>query len=107
MYVPNQGYVGVGCVVNEAKSIKEFNLIDKESGIEHPITQVVSSIPSMDVPEDEVEYYVSINWIKTVSLDEAIRERGFFANQNIVAHPRARKWILTIGRLKTLWNVSD
>ena len=53
----------------------------------------------------EDEHFVGVNWIKTVDLQEAVKETGFFGNQNIVARPRAPSWNFTIERLKSLWQV--
>jgi hypothetical protein len=54
----------------------------------------------VDEPEERWEYYVRVDWIKTVPLEKAIKEKGFFGNQNSVARPKARKWVHTIERLK-------
>jgi hypothetical protein len=104
--VPGRGYVGVGNILSKAKPITEFTLPD-ESGHEHPIKEVVTDTPSTDKPKDQLEYYVRVDWIKTVPLDQAIKEKGFFGNQNSVAKPKARKWVHTIERLKKRLEVSD
>ena len=59
------------------------------------------------MPSEEQEYYVKVDWIKTVPLDNAIKEKGFFGNQNSVAKPKAKKWIHTIERLKKRFEISD
>lgn len=104
--VPGRGYVGVGKVVAKAKPITEFTLPD-DSGQECPIEEVVENTPSTDKPEDELEYYVRVDWIRTVPLDQAIKEKGFFGNQNSVAKPKARKWVHTIERLKKRFEIPD
>jgi hypothetical protein len=104
--VPGQGYVGVGRVTGEAKPISEFTLPDS-NGQERPIKEVVPHTPSDSVPETEMEYYVKVDWINTVPLNEAIKEKGFFGNQNSVAKPKAKKWIHTIDRLKKRFRVED
>lgn len=104
--VPGRGYVGVGKVLDKAKPITEFTL-PAESGQECPIKEVVENTPSTEKPEDELEYYVRVDWIKTVPLDEAIKEKGFFGNQNSVAKPKARKWVHTIERLKKRFEIPD
>ena len=66
--------------------------------------------PNIDDPnrsEGEHEQFVRVDWIKTVSLDEAVKEKGFFGNQNIVAKPKSKKWIHTIERLKQRWGIKD
>jgi hypothetical protein len=54
-----------------------------------------------------LEYYVRADWIKTVPLEQANKEKGFFGNQNSVAKPKARKWVHTIERLKQRSEVLD
>ena len=49
---------------------------------------------------------VGVKWTKTVDLHEAVKEIGFFGNQNTVARPRAHSWHFTVERLKTLWQMS-
>ena len=57
--------------------------------------------------ESKTEYLVRVNWIKTVSLSEAFREKGFFGNQNSAAKPRAKSWQHTVDRLKQRFGVVD
>ncbi len=104
--VPARGYVGVGKVVAKAKPITEFTLPDA-SGVERPIKEVVPATPSTDRPAEELEYYVRVSWIKTLPLEQAVKELGFFGNQNTVARPKARKWVHTIERLKQRCGVAD
>jgi hypothetical protein len=50
---------------------------------------------------------VKVEWIKTVPLEDAIKEKGFFGNQNSVARPKAKKWAHTIERLKKRFEISE
>ena len=55
------------------------------------------------------EYFVSVKWLETREIDQAVREIGFFGNQNTVCKPRSKKWRTTVDRLKqvfTGWNRS-
>jgi hypothetical protein len=104
--VPGRGYVGVGRVIEKVKPITEFTLPNAE-GKQVPIGQVVKNLPPADKPTDQLEYYVRVEWIKTVPLDEAIKEKGFFGNQNSAARPKARKWTHTVERLKNRWGIKD
>ena len=61
---------------------------------------------SDDDPE-RAEFVVPVTWIKTVPLEEAVREPGFFGNQNTVCRPTSPKWDLTVSRLKQRWKISD
>lgn len=104
--VPGRGYVGVGRVTEKATPITSFMLADG-SGQKRPVKEVVTSTPSAEVPQEELEYFVKVDWIKTVPLSEAIKEKGFFGNQNSVAKPKAKKWIHTIDRLKKRFEISE
>ncbi len=104
--VPGCGYIGVGKVLEKAKSIKEFTLPD-ETGKQLPITEIVESTPDLNIPEDQLEYYVKVEWIKTVPINDAVKEKGFFGNQNSAARPRAKKWNHTVERLKKRWGIMD
>jgi hypothetical protein len=53
-----------------------------------------------------MEWLVRVNWLKTVSLANAVRERGFFGNQNCVVAPRDPRWPFTIERLKQRFGVT-
>ena len=104
--VPGRGYVGVGRVLDKPKPITEFTLPDG-AGKDAPIAQIVKALPDSRKPVEELEYYVRVEWRKAVPLDEAVREKGFFGNQNSAARPKARKWTHTVERLKKRWEISD
>lgn len=100
--VPGKGYVGVGEVTKPAVPCDEFKV--NANGTAVPITEVEVEAPSA-FDEEHGEHFVGVKWIKTVDLQRAVRERGFFGNQNTVAQPRVPKWQFTVDRLKSLWNV--
>jgi hypothetical protein len=104
--IPGRGYVGVGVVVDTAVKVDKF-LVKTEDG-EKPITELdvkaSNMFENMD-DEDEAEYLVKIKWLKTVSLDNAIREKGFFGNQNTVCKPITKKWQHTVNRLKERFDI--
>jgi hypothetical protein len=104
--VPARGYVGVGVVTAESTPITDFKLVDAD-GHQKAIKELVVATPTEDKPKSDLEYFVKVDWIKTVSLDEAIKEKGFFGNQNSVAKPKARKWVHTIDRLKKRFSTGD
>jgi len=107
--VPGQGYVGVGRVTQEKVPVTEFLVADEHGG-QRPICEVELNAPDMcdtDRPRDEWEYLVGVDWIETVPVGEAIREKGFFGNQNTVARPRSKKWDHTVERLKTRFGVEQ
>ncbi|MFQ5480943.1 MAG: endonuclease NucS domain-containing protein [Thermodesulfobacteriota bacterium] len=104
--VPGRGYVGVGLVLEKAKPITEFTIPDS-SGQELSIKEVVNNLPDPDKPAELLEYYVRVKWCHTVPLEEAVREKGFFGNQNSAARPKARKWTHTVERLKKRWRIEE
>lgn len=55
--------------------------------------------------EDNAEYMVLVDWLHTVPVEDAVKEIGFFGNQNTVARPKAIRWTHTVDRLKELWKI--
>ena len=102
--VPRTGYVGIGRVTKSAVRYDEFEV--NLNGASVPITEVGIEAPSA-FDEEHGEYFVRVDWIKAVDLREAVKERGFFGNQNTVAQPRSPKWQLTVNRLKAIWGVDQ
>ena len=96
--VPGRGYVGVGTVVSIAAPYQDFTL--RINGSDAPITEV-----GLKAENASDEHFVGIDWIKAFDLKEAVKEPGFFGNQNTVARPRSPKWNSTVERLKNLWGV--
>jgi len=76
--------------------------------------QLLSEVP-LDAPEmfvDGVEpeiaaQVVGVRWLKTVSVSNAIHEKGFFGNQNTVCKPRTARWQHTIDRLKQRFGLEE
>ena len=101
--VPGTGYVGVGRVVAAAVPYQEFMI--SENGASKPLTEVEIEAPEM-FDDEHGEEIVAVDWIRTVDLQDAVKEFGFFGNQNTVAQPRAEKWAFTVDRLKELWGVT-
>lgn len=103
--IPHKGYVGVGIVQGDAVQANEADLNGK-SIYELQSSNELSGeyLYSLNEP-DNAEFLVPVKWIKTISEDEAIREVGFFGNQNSVCRPTAIRWQDTVNRLKKLWNI--
>jgi len=80
----------------------------KQYGTEAPLTNLEVGAPNMfdtkDDP-DNAEYLAGVKWIKTVPVAEAIKEKGFFGNQNTVATPTSPKWQHTVERLKKRFGI--
>lgn len=100
--VPGTGYVGVGEVLASAVRYDRFT-VDR-SGSAVPITEIELEAPRA-LDEEHGEHFVGVKWLRAVELEEAVRERGFFGNQNTVAQPRSPKWEFTVQRLKDRWKI--
>ena len=101
--VPGMGYVGVGQVEEAAVPPDEFKV--SVEGVETPITEAETENSWM-YDGEQGEHFVKVRWLKVVELHEAVREIGFFGNQNTVARPHAKSWGFTVERLKAAWQVT-
>ena len=105
--IPKTGYVGVGIVKETKEKAKDtyFTINGK--------TKAMRELPLkgeyFDNEDDDelAEYIVKVDWIKTVPESKAIKELGFFGNQNSVCRPHNDKWEFTIERLKKYWSIDD
>jgi hypothetical protein len=105
--IPGHGYVGVGVVEEGPMAPGDF-LVTDDKGKRVPITTMplVGRVKHPSQSELD-EYLVRVRWLKTIPVEEAIREKGFFGNQNSAAKPRNKKWIHTIDRLKSKFGILD
>ena len=101
--VPGKGYVGVGEVQKPAVRFDQFSV--NVNGTLSPLAEVEFEAPEA-FDERHDEHFVAVKWIKAVDLQDAVKERGFFGNQNTVAQPRSSKWDFTVERLKALWGIN-
>jgi hypothetical protein len=102
-YIPGTGYVGVGTVTHPAVRVLDFRV--QVDGEEVPILDAPTAASQMgsgaeDV--DESEYLARVSWIDTRSRENAIREKGMFANQNVVAKLRQP---FTLQRLAEIFDI--
>jgi hypothetical protein len=99
--VPSKGYVGVGRVTGRAQSVNEFKVVTPNGEI--PILEVAKNgnyhAEYFNNPE-LCEYFVPIQWLQTLPIDQAFQEIGLFGNQNTVCKPTTPKWRSTVDRLK-------
>jgi hypothetical protein len=102
--IPGNGYVGVGKVIEGAKTAKEAALKDGKTIFE--LSHSGTYHEELADDEDRAEYLVRVEWIKTVPKNDAVREVGFFGNQNTACAPRTDAWELTVSRLKEIWNIA-
>jgi len=83
--IPTKGYVGVGIVSEIAQPVKDFTV--DLNGTVVPILQVPLQAPNMGENAENLElceYLVKVDWLKTLPAEQAIWEKGMFANQNTV-----------------------
>lgn len=108
--VPGSGYVGVGEATGKAEHIDDV-MVTHVDGLKVPLTRMeslqLSQKPSAHDRGELGEYVVPVRWIKTVSLAQAVKERGFFGNQNTVARPRAERWRHTVDRLRVRLGIQE
>src|SRR3954466_12105850 len=97
--VPKRGYVGVARVRAAAVAAKEFR-VETPSGAARLI-DVAPRYRREDLDDpDRCEYFVAVDWLDCVSLDEAVNEAGMAGYRHTVCRPRTPEWQATIERLK-------
>ena len=105
--IPHKGYVGVGVVTETVQQAKDMTF-ERDNALA-PMKELALQgkyFYSEDDPEN-AEYVVKVQWVKTVSVNKAVKEIGFFGNQNSVCRPTAEKWNFTVERLKKCWGVDN
>lgn len=99
--IPQQGYVGVGRVTGLATAAADFTVI--QNGTDTPVLQAATrgTYHAEHIHDLTLcEYFVAVEWLQTVPVEQAIKEVGLFGNQNTVCRPTTPKWRWTIERLK-------
>lgn len=106
--LPKAGYVGVGTVTGPARRAQEAKLF--VDGLEQPM----ASLPlkgfygamEAEAPRDEAmdEWVVPVNWLTTRSRQDAVWERGMFANQSSACKLRNR---FTLEQLVKAFDLDD
>lgn len=104
--VPGAGYVGVARVTGHATPAIEFRI--SYQGNEVPALELLNGANyHRDLADDpeRCEYFVSVEWLFSLPLNEAIKEVGLFGNQNTICRPTTPKWRWTVDRLKERFGV--
>ena len=105
--IPHVGYVGVGIVEEPSMIASDIRfLVDGKENTLAELPLQGKYLEHAENPE-KAEYLVKVRWVKTVPMSEAVRETGFFGNQNTVCRPQVDKWDFTIKRLKVRWHIDD
>ena len=99
--IPKIGFVGVGKVTGEALPASEFEVqtVDGNKPIMEVAKRANYHAHLIDDPE-KCEYFVPVQWLSTLTPENAIQEVGMFGNQNTVCKPTTPKWRSTVERLK-------
>jgi len=99
--IPGTGYVGVGTVSGKALPYEDFTVDEGGSTVPIGSAKTVGNYAVDD--SDAKAWFVPVNWITTVDESQAVREVGFFGNQNTVAKPKSEKWEHTVSSLRLRW----
>lgn len=103
--IPKKGYVGVGIVKESAVRVRDFKV--STDGVERPILDANLEAPHMEENADDAErseYLVRVEWLETFSVDDAIWEKGMYANQNSATKLRNK---FTLDRLAEHFDLDD
>jgi hypothetical protein len=110
--IPRTGYVGVGIVEEPAVIAQDFKVQTEKGMI--PIIDAPLSLDEKDKKgylikyasnEEQAEYFVRVKWIRSYPIEQAVKQMGFFGNQNSVCKPKVPAWIFTVDTLKKKWGI--
>jgi hypothetical protein len=80
--IPKLGYVGVGTVTGDAQRFSDAVVTADGERARMAELQLQGRYRHSDNDDRGDEYIVPVEWIKTVPRDQAVWQRGMFANQN-------------------------
>jgi len=101
VYHPQKGYIGVGIVTQEKTPANEYEIeIDDETV---PLTEApLEGDLSRDAEDPDLrEYVIGVDWQDVRELENAVWEKGMYANQNTVTRLRDQY------TLDQLWEAFD
>jgi hypothetical protein len=87
--IPGTGYVGVGEVTAEAVPVKSFTV--ELDGQVRPLLDaplIAANMGEAADDPDQSEYVTRVRWFDTRPSDQAVWEKGMYANQNVVTKLR-------------------
>lgn len=90
-HIPGAGYVGVGMVEEPARIVTEATIA--QDGRQVPLLELPLRAPKMAERAHDLELaerVVKVRWLKTLPREQAVWERGFYANQNSATPLRSR-----------------
>jgi hypothetical protein len=97
--IPQAGYVGVGVVTGEAAPFHDVDLV--VDGERRPMARLDLDGHYQHGAEaggdaDAEEWVVPVRWLRTVPVEDAVWERGLFANQNSACRMGSRFTVETL-----------
>lgn len=98
---PGCGFVGVARVTGRAQPATTFKVTTPSGAL--PVIEVAKGgkYHSEFLNDTErCEYFVPVQWLQTVQLENAVHEIGLFGSQHSVCKPTTPKWRYTVERLK-------
>lgn len=102
--IPKVGYVGVGQVTGAALPASEFQV--EIDGTFKALSEIADLAGyARETSADEQAWFVPVKWAAQVPAKEAVRQVGFFGNQNTVAKPKSEKWEHTVSVLKKRFKI--
>lgn len=104
--IPTKGYVGVGRVVGAPVTVDELTVDNNGQEVAFASLPEAEKYRTVGDVEDQA-LFVPVAWEKAVPVAQAIREIGFFGNQNTVAKPKSEKWEHTVSVLKKHFKITD
>lgn len=107
VYSPRAGYVGVGEVMAPAVPLLDFTVKDDEGETRRlvDLPTRAARLTTSKWESRKTEYVVAISWQRTVPVSEAVHDRAFFTNQNVVCKPHSPRWDKTLSALKRAFGV--
>ena len=108
VYLPRAGYVAVGTVTASVVPLREFAVRDDTGEVRRLVDMPTKAahLVTSKWETRKTEHVVAVAWQKTVSSSEAVYEKGFFTNQNVVCKPDSPRWERTLSVLKQAFGVN-
>lgn len=99
---PGFGFVGVGRVTGDRIAASDYRLSDENGELKPALEVLTGASYHREFASDPAksEYFVPVEWLDAVALDQAVQQAGMFGNQNTVCRPTTPGWSETVDRLK-------
>lgn len=107
VYLPRTGYVGVGTVRAPAVPLRDFTVSDDKGEVRRlvDLPTRAARLTTSKWESRKTEYVVTITWQKTLPSSEAVHDKAFFTNQNVICRPDSPRWDKTLSTLRRAFGV--